>query len=79
MPSRATSFESVLSAATSAVRKAFESTMFGIGCFTELDVRATMRPHFRARIPGSTASTRSSMPRNVERYAASQSAGVTSA
>ena len=32
----------------------------GMGCFTEDDSRATMRPHLRARIPGRTAVTRRS-------------------
>src|SRR2546421_12943680 len=57
IPSDATSEDSVFKAAVTDARKALDKTMPANGCFTTTDSSATMRPHFRARMPGRTAWT----------------------
>ena len=48
--------ERVFDHPTSERRNAFEIPRFGIGAITPDDVLVITRPHFRERIPGSTAS-----------------------
>src|SRR5579863_10404045 len=72
-PLPATSDESVFSIATSAVRNAFESARPAIGCFTDDDVSATIRPHPADRIGPAAPVTSWTMQRRTLRYAASQS------
>jgi len=55
-PSRATSRESVLDHPTSVERRALEIPRLGIGAMTPEEVLVMMRPHFLARMEGSTAS-----------------------
>jgi len=53
--SAATSFARVFAQPRTASLMLFDNSRLSMGCFTEVEETFTMRPHRRARIPGSTA------------------------